>query len=119
MIVLWMPRRFVSVALGEPGVSDIFQAAPWVLSGGAFVMSVLTYIRTGRWKESEGAKEIDGRLTRVEGRVAEHEVKLDNLPTKADVARIEADVRGLEKTISNVDAGVTRIEAFLMEGGRK
>lgn len=100
-------------------MSNIVDVFPLVLSGGAFVMSVLTYIRTGRWKDSEDAKSLDGRLKAVESRVTEHEIKLDNLPTKADVARIEADVRSLEKTIGNVDAGVTRIEAFLMDGARK
>ena len=94
---------------------NFMELAPFLISTGALVMSIATFARAGKWRDSEEAKDLDKRIGAVEAKVGRHEVKLENIATKADIARVEADIRGLGKEISNVDAGVTRIETFLME----
>lgn len=104
---------------------EFLKQAPLIISTCALLLSAATFWRAGKWKESDGAKELVAsisnhktetakELAALKTKVAEHEVKLENIATKADIARLESDFRGLEKTIANVDAGVTRIETFLM-----
>ncbi|EGF92441.1 hypothetical protein ABI_08770 [Asticcacaulis biprosthecium C19] len=99
----------------------------------AFVMNVATFIRAGKWKESEEGKLLIARVERAEkwseheiarallSTVAEHETRLAageikflNLATKADIASVKAEVSALEKTIDKVDGAVVRIERLLM-----
>lgn len=98
---------------------------PYIISTGALIMSIAVYFRADKWRDSEEAKKLDGRISTVETQVAKHAVKFENIATKEDVARLEADIRGFEKTvkaemnglskeISGVDAGVNRIESYLM-----
>ena len=82
------------------------------------LVALYAFFRDAKWRDSEEAKRLIDRVDKAENRLTGLEQATKNLATKEDVARVEADVRGLERTITNVDAGVTRIETFLMTGGR-
>lgn len=94
---------------------EIAQIASLLIAACALVMSVLTYVRAGRWKDSDAAQTLLATLSEHEKRLTAVEVKVSNLATKADIAKLEADFRSVEKQIQGVDEGVTRIERFLME----
>lgn len=104
---------------------EFLKQAPLIISTLALLLSAATFWRAGKWKESDGAKEIVTSISNhktktaeeiasLRTKVAEHEIKLENIATKSDIARLESEMRGLDKTINNMDSAVVRIEAFLM-----
>lgn len=80
------------------------------------IILLRTYHRAGQWRESEDAKVILARLTKVESDIIGFKTRFENVATKADVARLTAEVNGLEQLVKNTDAGVIRIEQLLMRG---
>ncbi|ASE39359.1 hypothetical protein [Brevundimonas vesicularis] len=91
------------------------------------VVLLLTFHRAGRWRESEDAKAMLARLTKVESDINGFKTRFENVATKADMARLTAEVNGMEQLfkakvdglgelVKTTDAGVVRIEQLLMRG---
>ena len=70
--------------------------------------------RTENWRNSDGVKAMERRITDIETDCAKIKVRLDQVATKEDLAGLKGEVRALSREVGNVDAGVTRIESFLM-----
>ena len=115
-------------------VQILFQIGSFLLACVAFFISAATFLRAGKWRDSDEGKALIARIDRAEKwgdseaakrlidtvdehgkRLAAGEERFASLATKADVAEVKADVRGLEKSVDKVDAGVSRIERILME----
>lgn len=78
--------------------------------------------RAGHWRNADrvlaDAKHLNATVADHGRRLLLVEAKLEDLPTSKDVEAIRSDVRAIKREIDKVDAGVTRIEGYLMAGGR-
>lgn len=93
------------------------QAAAVLLSLVAVSIAIGTYVRAGRWKEGDDAKELVAKVEGIDRRLTTVETQVKNLATKEDVAGLAAELRGLERLIQKTDAGVERIEQFFISKG--
>ena len=90
-----------------------------VLSGlVGIACAIYVAVRTGRWRESDEAKELGTRIETVEQKVIRIEERLSAMPTKADLEGLKSDVRAIGREVGKVDDSVTRIESWLMERGK-
>jgi len=71
--------------------------------------------RAGRWRESDEAKLLTGRITMLETKVTAIEGKLDFMATKGDLQSLASEVRAIGREVGKVEDGVKRIESWLME----
>lgn len=96
----------------------------------AFLLSLATFLREGKWKDSEAAKAMSDDLADHGERLTALETEQKNLATKADIASLRAEFHGLEKVVTrevagiqqsvkSTDAAIIRVEQFLMQGGAK
>lgn len=74
--------------------------------------------RTENWRNSDGVKAMERRITDIETDCAKIKVRLDQVATREDLSSLKSEVRSLTKEIGKVDNGVRRIESFLMERGK-
>lgn len=74
------------------------------------------YSRTQRWRDTDEAKAMLGRIDASESRLDKLETQLSNLATKADISRIESDLSGLEKVVKAEIGGVSRAVNDMKEG---
>lgn len=109
------------------------------LSIAALILNALTFLRGGRWRETDDAKALVGRVAEVEGgvtalagtgeaiaavagRVNETESRLDKLETlvasmatKEDVTALRGEVRAVCQLVDNqVVPGIRRIEDYML-----
>lgn len=80
---------------------------------------LLTYQRSGRWRESDDAKALIDRVGKAEGDITGLKVRMENVATKADVARATAEIEAGTQHIRRVEVGVERIESYLMNQREK
>ncbi len=66
-------------------------------SAAALLASWATFIRAGRWRESDSAKELVGDVEDLKSRMSVVEAAQNKTATKEDVKRVETEIRGLEK----------------------
>ncbi|HRD47542.1 MAG TPA: DUF2730 family protein, partial [Caulobacter sp.] len=81
---------------------------------GALLVAIFVAMRAGRWRESDGAKEMAGAINKLDHRLTTVEADMRNVATKADIASLKSEVEGLERLAKNTDQAVTRIEGHLM-----
>lgn len=81
---------------------------------GALLVAIFVAMRAGRWRESDGAKEMAGAINKLDHRLTTVEADLRNVATKADIANLKSEVEGLERLAKNTDHAVNRIESLLM-----
>lgn len=77
-----------------------------------------SYVRTGRWRETDDAKQLVQRIDALEKRIALIEARDKDLPTKADLAALSGDVRLVKQLVERAEKGIDRIEAYMMQPGR-
>lgn len=75
----------------------------------------LSYVRAGRWKDSEDAATLIKRVGQCEGDIAGLKAGMDHVATKADVASLKAELRGQGNDIRSIERGVERIEGYMMK----
>lgn len=80
----------------------------------AVIISGLVALRSGRWRETDEAREMAEDIEAMNGRLTALETSMKNVATKEDVARLTAELKGLENTASLTQAGVARIESHMM-----
>lgn len=99
-----------------------------VVSCAALLLNIATFIRAGKWRESEEAKALVDNISGHESRLTKLETAQLNLATKADIASLESELHGLEKTVNakidgvnhavnSVGEGVDRIEGYFLQKG--
>lgn len=88
----------------------------------ACLVSILTFIRVGRWRLDEAQAALAGRVRDLESKTELMEQKVQaleedvqNLPTRADFARLEGEIKTTCKIADRTEQSVKRIEGFLME----
>ncbi len=100
----------------------------------SLLLSIFTYVRVGRWRETDEAKLLTGRVDKAEAniagkaaisevalidrRVTTIEAKLEHVATKADIANLGAKLDGLGQLIVRAETAVERVEQFMMEKPR-
>lgn len=77
-------------------------------------LGIMAFNRAGRWKDSDSASALIGRVAGLEGRCTAIETELRSVATTADVSRLDARLTALGREIGTVERGVERIEQFLM-----
>ena len=75
---------------------------------------LLTYLRTGRWRETDDAKELVQRLDKCEDRLTTIEADLRNAASKAELAELKAELHGVRDLVERTEGGVRRIESHLL-----
>lgn len=101
-----------------------------VMSFGGLVLGIATFWRNQRWRDTDEAKTMLGRIDASESRLDKLETQLSNLATRADIARLESEFSGLEKVVKseigavagaveNMKEGVGEIRRWIMEEARK
>lgn len=78
------------------------------------VLLLLTFVRAGRWKDGEDARQLINRVTASEGDITAIKAELRNVATKADVAALGERLSGVEVHARSIERGVERIEGHLM-----
>jgi hypothetical protein len=86
-----------------------------VLSTCAFLVSLFVALRAGKWRESDDAKSLIGRVSGLETRITVLETEMKDLPTKEDVARLEGKIQGVCDIGQRTEKAVDRIESYMME----
>jgi hypothetical protein len=94
--------------------SDSLALAAIGLSSVNCLLLLLTFIRAGRWKDGDDARELIARVTSAESKIAGIEADMRNVATKADVAGLGERVAGVESHLKSIERGVERIESHLM-----
>ena len=83
----------------------------------AVICALYVAARAGKWRETDEAKNLIGRLGTVESKITTLEVRLDAMPTKADLSALQSDVRAISREVGKVEDGVNRIEDWLVQRG--
>ncbi|ESQ78498.1 hypothetical protein [Asticcacaulis sp. YBE204] len=104
-----------------------FATASLICSLAALGVAFATFMRAGRWKDTDDGKSVAAKFSDHDRRLAEIAAEQKSLATKADISRLKAEVEGLEKIVNirasegirateNVDAAVNRLETYLRGG---
>ena len=76
----------------------------------AAVVAVWVAFRSGKWRESDDAKALVARLSKVERDQEMTDLKLVGAPSQADIAGLKAEIRTLEVMISAAKDSSARTE---------
>lgn len=82
----------------------------------AAACAVMVARRSQRWRDTDEAQKLLGRIDDAESRLDRLEVQTRDLPTKADLAAVKAELHAVGKTIDDgVMPGIRRLEGYWME----
>ena len=98
-------------------VQVIGVAATVAISAANLGLWALTYFRTGRWRETDDARELVRRVDDAEDRLTKIEAVQTNGATKAEVAGLKSELHGVRELVERTESGVRRIESHLMRFG--
>lgn len=88
--------------------------AALAVAAAGLAVSCATFVRNGRWKDSEGAQALLGRVDDCENRLTKVEATQTGVATKAELASVQSELHGLSRLVERTEAGVARIESHLM-----
>ncbi len=95
---------------------SMWQLVPILISLAALVVTLMTYQRAGKWKQSEEGRALVDKVNEHEGRLTVVETKQLNLATKADIAKLDAEFGGLQDVVKSEVAGIRGAVDDMKEG---
>lgn len=93
---------------------NLWQLVSIAIALGAMLFSAATFVRAGRWRETDDGRRTSADIGKLKERMTVVETKLEDMPSKADFTALEAQLEGVEKMLRNTEAGVQRIEGYMM-----
>lgn len=88
-------------------------------------IALVVAVRAGKWRDSDAAKALEGRIGTVEKASGLHAQRLEQieddiaaLPTKADFARLEGEIVSTCRIADRTEQAVLRLEDYMMKGPR-
>lgn len=106
-------------------MNDLLPYFAVALSVAALILNALTFLRAGRWRDSEGAKALVERITGVERtadlheqRIAQIEADVVGLPTKADFTRLEGEIKTTCAIADRTERAVLRLEDHILKADK-
>lgn len=89
------------------------------------VCAVFVAYRGQRWRETDDARALLGRVSDLESRVQAVEIRQEDLPTQADVEKLRGEVHALATQVTATGeqvkaaaAGINRIEGHFIQHSR-
>jgi len=95
-------------------VSEALPYLSLIVAVSAVLISGLVALRSGRWRETDEARQMAEDIEALSDRLAVLETSMKSVATKEDVSRLTAEVKGLEKIAALTQAGVARMESHMM-----
>ena len=87
------------------------QYIPWIISGIACVITVLTYVRAGHKDEMKDKAEVQAKLEVLSKALIKANLKLDQV--YATTNEMRADVKTLNNSLTEMDKRLSRVESDL------
>lgn len=95
-------------------MSDFLSGAALAIAAAGLAVSCATFVRNGRWKDTEAAQALLSRVDDCENRLTDAEATQRHAATKAELAEVKSELHGLTRQADRLEAGIARIESHLM-----
>lgn len=95
------------------------QYVPLICAVVSAACAVYVTVRQARWRETDDARAIAGRITALTTRMEKVETRQEGMPTKADLATLSGDIQLVKQLIERAERGIDRIENFMMGEARR
>lgn len=99
---------------GEP---NFWQLVSIMISLGALLFAAATFVRAGRWRETDDGRRTSQDIGRLKDRMTVVETKIHGLATAADIAALSAKLDGLRDLVVRAETAVERVEQFFISKG--
>lgn len=93
------------------------QYASLAISACACLLAAASFVRTGRWRDTDEAKALAASIADMERRISIIENEIEDLPTKADIRGLEERITAVAGLVRHTQEGINRIEGYFLQIG--
>lgn len=91
-----------------------WQVAALLVSIVAVVVSIGTFVRAGRWRDTDEGVRTVREIEDLKARMTRVEARLEGVARKEDIAALGGRIDGMGALVQRTDDAVTRIEQYLI-----